>query len=105
MPMNCIDLYQPPRSTNRELMEGRLAGADAGEISPKGYLGRPPKSAYRREDRAQAERRVSAHEIQPWCGEEQRSAHGAGEQQYRDGRETGDRGREGRGEERGRAAE
>ena len=81
MPMTRIELYRPPRPTIRELMEGRPAGPDDGEIPLKGYLGRPPKSAYRTEDRAEAERRVRASEIHLWRGEEQRRAHGAGEQQ------------------------
>ena len=37
--------------------------------------------AYRTEDRAEAKRRVRAREIQPWRGEDQRRAHGPGEQQ------------------------
>ena len=81
MPMTPIEPYMPPRRTIWELMEGRPAEAVDGGISPKGYLGRLPKSAYRTEDRAQAERRLRAREIQPWRGEEQRSTHGAGEQQ------------------------
>ena len=81
MPKTRIQLYWPPRPTIRELMEGRPAGADDGGIPPKGYLWRPPKSAYRTEDRAEAQRRVRAHEIQPWRGEDQWRAHGAGEQQ------------------------
>ena len=56
-------------------------GVVNGGIAPKGYLGRQPRSAYRRQDREQAERHVRAHEIQPWRGEEQRSSHRAGEQQ------------------------
>ena len=81
MPMTRIELYRPPRPTIRELMEGRPAGEDDAGIPPKGYLGRPPKSAYRSEDRAEALRRVKAREIQPWRGDDQRRAHGAGEQQ------------------------
>ena len=81
MPMNRIEPDRPPRPTIRELMQGRPAGADDGGIPPKGYLGRPPKSAYRTEDGAEAQRRVRAHEIQPWRGEDRRRAHGAGEQQ------------------------
>ena len=79
--MTRIELYGTRRPTIRELMEGRPAGAEDGRIPPKGYLGRPPKSAYRTEDRAQAERHVRAREIQPWPGEEQRGADGAGEKQ------------------------
>ena len=78
MPMTRIEPYRPPRPTIRELMQGRPAGADNGGIPLNGYLGRPPKSAYRTEDRAEAER--YARQIQPWRGEEQRRAHGAGEQ-------------------------
>ena len=81
MPMTHIEPYRPPRPTIRGLMEGRPAGADDGGIPPKGYLRRPPKLAYRTEDRAEAERRVRARKIQPWRGEEERRAHGAGEQQ------------------------
>ena len=77
MPMTRIELYRPPRPTIRELIEGRPAGADDGGVSPTGYLGRPPKSAYRTVDRAEAKRRVRARELQPWCGEDQRRAHGA----------------------------
>ena len=81
MPKTCIEPYRPPGPTISELMEGRLAVADDGGIPPKGYLGRPPKSAYRTEDRAEAQRRVRARRIQPWLGEDQRRAHRAGEQQ------------------------
>ena len=81
MPMTRTEPYSPRRPTIRELLEGRPAGADNGGITPKGYLGRPPKFAYRTEDRAHAERRVRARGIQPWRGEEQRSANRAGEQQ------------------------
>ena len=81
MPKTRIEPYRPPRPTIRELMEGRPAGAEDGGIPLKGYLGRPPKSAYGTEDRAEAQRRVRAREIQPWRGEDQLRAHGAGEQQ------------------------
>ena len=57
MPMTRIEPYRPSHPTIRELMEGRLAGEDDGGVPPKGYLGRPPKSAYRSEDRAEALRR------------------------------------------------
>ena len=80
MPKTRIEPYQSPRPTIRELMEGRLAGKDGGGIPPKGYPGRPPKSAYREEERPPAERRVWAIKIQPWRGEEQRGAHEAGEE-------------------------
>ena len=81
MPKTRMEPYRPPRPTIRERMEGRPAGADEGGIPPKGYLGRPPKTAYRTEDRAEDQRRVRARGIQPWRGEDQRRAHGAGEQQ------------------------
>ena len=81
MTMIRIEPYQAPRSTVREQMEGRPPGADDGGIPPKGYLRGPPKSAYRTEDREQAERHVRAREIHLWRREEQRSARGAGEQQ------------------------
>ena len=81
MPMTLIEPYRLPRPAIRELIEGRPAGTDDGEIPPKGYLGRPPKSAYRTGDTAEAKRRVRAQEIQPWRGEEQRRGHGAEEQQ------------------------
>ena len=68
------------RPTIRELMEGRPAGEDDGGLPPKRCLGRPPRSAYRSEDRAEALRHVRAREIQPWRGDDQRRAHGAGEQ-------------------------
>ena len=61
--MTRIEPYHPPRPTIREVMEGRPAGADDGGVPPKGYLGRPPKSAYSREDRAEAKRRVRARQI------------------------------------------
>ena len=92
MPMTRIEPYRPPRPTIRELMEGRPAGADDGGVPPKGYLGRPPKLAYRTKDRAEAKRRVRAREIQPWRGEDQRRAHGGGEQQSAGGREKDERG-------------
>ena len=91
MPKTRIEPYRPPYHTIRELMEGRLAGAEDGGIPPKGYLGRPPKSAYRKEDRAEAQRRVRAREIQFWRGEDQWRANGAGGQQKGSGRETGKR--------------
>ena len=81
MPMTRIEPYQPPGPTIRELMEGRPAGADDGGVPRKGYLGRPPKLAYRTEDRAEAKRRVRAHEVQPWRGEDQGRAHGVADQQ------------------------
>ena len=81
MPMTRIEPYPPPRPTIRELIEGWLAGEDNGGIRPKGYLGGPPNSAYRSEDRAEALRRLTACEIHPWRGDNQRRAHGAGEQQ------------------------
>ena len=80
MPKTRIEPYRPPRPTIRELME-RPVGADDRGITPKGYLKRLPKSAYRTEDRAEAQRRVRAREKQPWREEDQRRAHGAGEQQ------------------------
>ena len=57
-PMTRIEQYRLPRSSIRELMEGRPAGEDDGGIPSKGYLGRPPKLGYRTEDRAEAERQV-----------------------------------------------
>ena len=80
MPMTGIEPYRSPQPTIREVMEGRPVGANDCGVPPKGYLGRPPKSAYRTVDRAEAEKRAGAREIQPWCAE-QRRAHGAGEQQ------------------------
>ena len=65
MPMTRIEPYRLSRPNIRELIEGRLAWADDGGIPSKGYLGKPPKSAYRTKDRAQAERRVRACKIQP----------------------------------------
>ena len=75
-----IEAYRPPRPTIRELMEGRPAGEDDGGVPPKGCLGRPPRSVYRSEDRAEALRHVRAREIQPWRGDDQQRAHEAGEQ-------------------------
>ena len=80
MPMTRVEPYRPPRPTIRELMEGRPAGEDDGGVPPKGCLGRPPRSPYRSKDRAEALRRVKAREIQRWRGDDQRRAHGAGEQ-------------------------
>ena len=80
-PWRLVSPSHAPRPTIRELMGGRPAGADGGGMPPKGYLRRSPKPAYKTEDRAEAQRRVRAREIQPWPGEEQRRAHGAGEQQ------------------------
>ena len=65
MPNTRIELYRQLRPTIRELIEGRPARADDGGIPPKGYLGRPPRPAYRTVDRAETERRVRAREIQP----------------------------------------
>ena len=76
-----IEPYRPPCPTIRELMEGRPAGKHGGGVPPNGYLGRPPKTAYRSEDRAEALRRVRGRELQPWRGGNQRRAHGAGDQQ------------------------
>ena len=90
--MTHIEPYRPARRTIRELMEGRPAGEDDGGVPPKGYLGRPPKSAYRSEDRAEALRRVKAREIQPWRGDDQGRAHRAGEQQKEGRQETEERG-------------
>ena len=59
---------------------GAAGGRGRRGVPPKGCLGRPPRSAYRSEDRAQALRHVRAREIQPWRGDDQRRAHGAGEQ-------------------------
>ena len=81
MPMTRIEPYRLPRPTIRELMDGRTMGKDDGGVPTKGYLGRPPKSAYRTEDRAEAEKRARAREIPPWRGQDQRRAHGAREQQ------------------------
>ena len=80
MPLTRIEPYRPRRLTTRELMEGRPAGEDDGGVLPKGCLGTPLRLAYRLEDRAEALRHVRAHEIQPWRGDDQRRAHGAGEQ-------------------------
>ena len=71
MPMTRIEPYGPIRPTIRELMECRPAGENDGGVPSKGYLGRPPKSAYRSEDRAEALRLVKAREIQPWRGDDQ----------------------------------
>ena len=64
MPKTGIEPYRPLHPTIRELMEARPAGADDGGIPLKEYLGRPPKSAYRTMDRAEAQRRLRAREIQ-----------------------------------------
>ena len=88
MPLTRKDPYRPPSPTIRELMEGRLAGEDDGGVPPKGCLGRPPRSAYRSEDRAEALRHVRAREIQPWRGDDQRRAHGAGERHEEGGQKA-----------------
>ena len=63
MAMTCIEPYRPPRPTIRELIEGRPAGEDEGGVAPKGCLGRPPRSIYRLEDRAEVpEARESAQD-------------------------------------------
>ena len=56
MPMTRMEPYRPPRPTIRELMEGRQSGEDEGGVPPKGCPVRPPRSAYRSEDRAEAQR-------------------------------------------------
>ena len=81
MPMTLIEPYRPPPPTIRELMEGRPAGEDDRRFPLKGYLGGPPKSAYRSKDRAGALRRVKERDIQPLRRDDQRRAHRAGEQQ------------------------
>ena len=63
MPMTRIEPYRQPRPTIRELMEGRPARAVDRGVPPKGYLGSPPRSAYRTEDRVEAKGRVRAREI------------------------------------------
>ena len=80
MPKTRIEPYGLFRPTIRELMEGRPAGEEDGGVPPKGCLGRPPRSAYRSVDREEALGHVGAREIQPWRGDDQRRAHGAGEQ-------------------------
>ena len=55
-------------------------GGAAGGRGRQGSQGRPPRSTYRSEDRAEALRHVRAREIQPWRGDDQWRAHGAGEQ-------------------------
>ena len=95
MPMTRIEPYRPPRRTIRELMEGRPAGEDDGGVPPKGCLGRPPRSAYRTEDRAEAQRRVRAREIQAWRRDDQRPAHEQENNTKRAGRrQSGEEGRE-----------
>ena len=79
--MQCIVPYQPPRPTIRELMEGRAPGTDDGGIPPAAYPRRPPKSAYREEDRVAAERHVWARKIRPCRGEDKRGAQETSEEQ------------------------
>ena len=67
MPMTRKEPYRPPRPTIRKLMEGRPAGEE-------------DRSANRSEDRGEALRHVRAREMQPWRGDDQRRAHGAGGQ-------------------------
>ena len=71
---------------------GTAGGEDDGGVPPKGCLGRLPRSAYRSEDRAEALWRVKAREVQPWRGDDQRRAHGAGEQHSEGGQGTEGRG-------------
>ena len=91
-PKTRIEPYRPPRPTIRELMEGRPAGADEGGVPPKGGLGRPPRTANRSEDRAEALGRGKAREKQPRRGDDRRRAHGTGEQHKEGGQETEGRG-------------
>ena len=80
MPMTRIQPYWPPRLPSRELMENRPAGADDGGVPLKAYLGRPLKSAYRSEDRAEALRGLRARGKQPWRADDQQRADGAGDE-------------------------
>ena len=80
MPMTRIELYAPPLPDHQGTDGGAAGRRGRREVPPKGCLGRPPRSAYRSEDRPEARRRVRAREIQPWRGDDQRRAHGAGEQ-------------------------
>ena len=71
----------PAAPPNHQGTDGGAAGLDDdGGVPPKGCLGRPPRSAYRSDDRAEALRHVRAREKQPWRGDDQRRAHPAGEQ-------------------------
>ena len=71
----------PAAPPDHQGTDGGAAGGTGRQGSPPpGCLGRPLRSAYRSEDRAEAQRRVRAREIQPWRGDDQRRAHGAGEQ-------------------------
>ena len=63
-------------------------GTDGGAAGGRGRRGSPLEGVsveavqvgYRSEDRAEAQRRVRARETQPWRGDDQRRARGAGEQ-------------------------
>ena len=81
MPECRIEPYQPPRPSIRELNQGRATGTDDLGIPPKGYLGRPPKLAYREGDRAPTEQRMYARKIQPWRGEGQSGVQEAREEE------------------------
>ena len=71
----------PAAPPDHQGTDGGAAGGRGRRGSPpERCLGRPPRSAYRSEDRAEALRHVRAREIQPWRGDDQRRAHGAGEQ-------------------------
>ena len=61
-------------------MEGRPAGEDDGGVPPEGVSGEAAQVGYRWEDRGEALRHVRAREMQPWRGDDQWRAHGAGEQ-------------------------
>ena len=87
-----IEPYRAPRPKIRELLQERPSGEEEWGVPPKGYLGRPRKSAYRLEDRAEALRWVKAREIQPWRWDDHRRADRAGERQKEGGQETEERG-------------
>ena len=63
-------------------------GTDGGGAGGRGQRGSPPEGvsgeaaqvSLQVGRQAEARRRVRAHEIQPWRGDDQRRAHGAGEQ-------------------------
>ena len=81
MPMTRIEPYRPPRPTIRELMEGRPAGEDAGGVPLKGVSGEAVQVGLQVGRQGGGPEAVKAREIQPWRGDDQWRAHGAGEQQ------------------------
>ena len=73
-------------------MEGRPAGEDDGGVPPEGASGEAAQVGLQVGKQGGALRHVRAREMQPWHGDDQRRAHGAGEQHKEGGQETEGRG-------------